>query len=110
MFANSRVGGQFPGLARLETLPEQVRDEARLEWAEQGLSLLPGVPRPLPHSLRTVTLSLVLVPSKQHLCPHPRHTREVALRLRHRDLAMALFRRQHWEEENESNVTLTALR
>lgn len=101
MFVNPHVGGQFPCLARLETLPEQVRDEASLEWAEQGLSLLPGVPRFLAHSLGTVILPLVLVPPK-HLCPHPRHIPEVALRLRDGDLAM----QQHWKEENDRDVTL----
>lgn len=71
MFANPHTGGQFPGLARLETLLEQVRDEARLEGAEQELLLLPGVPRPLSHSLGTVTPSLVLALQNSISVPIP---------------------------------------
>lgn len=88
MFANPRVGWQVPGLALLQTLPEQLRDEALTGWPwpgwrgqNKGCHCCQQHPDPPTHTLWMATQSLALVTQNQHLCPYSKHTLDVALRL-----------------------------
>lgn len=56
-----------------------------------------------------LTQPLVPVPPKQHLCSHPPHSPDVALRpAGDRDLAKALFRQQHQAKESDSDAIFGA--